>query len=134
MKKIAALAGLFLVGSAAAFSQEARQADRAKPAVQAVAADPAELAASAEMSARAVDAIPLFRTSGGVRILPFIDPEGAPVEIEKPLLAFQILPFPDERGRLIPILRDGIHILPFVDESGEPIPIRRPRVREAEAR
>lgn len=137
MRKAAALASLFFVVSAAV-AQDAERLAPGKPAPEPVAADPAELAATAEISARAVQAIPLFRTvaapgaTSEVRILPFIDAEGAPIAIGKPLLAFQILPFPDEHGRHIPILRDGLHILPFVDESGEPIVIRHPRVREPE--
>ncbi len=76
------------------------------------------------MMAKALSAIPLVRTATGPRFLPFIDQQGAPVAIERPLLAFQILPFLDSCGNFIPIVKDGPAILPFVNQSGESIPIQ----------
>jgi hypothetical protein len=94
-----------------------------KPEAEMVAPNPVEMAAAREAVSKALSAIPLRRTAGGPRILPFLDLSGQPVEIGKPLLAFQILPFVDSRGNLIPILKDGPAILPFIDLSGEPIAI-----------
>lgn len=94
-----------------------------KPAPEPIAVDQAEAAATSEAVSRALFAIPLVRVSEGARILPFPGPEGQAIAIEKPLLAFQILPFLDSRGNFIPILKNGPAILPFVDMSGELIPI-----------
>ena len=112
---------------AASGMARAQETPSNKPAPEPIAVDPAEVAATYETVSRALYAIPLVRVTSGARILPFIGPEGQAIAIEKPLLAFQILPFPDSRGNWIPILKTGPAILPFVDASGEPIPIGKAR-------
>ncbi len=128
--KIFGIVGVLLLASAALFAQKASPREEDAGQAGATFGDGAGERATQEMSARASAAIPLRRTTQGLRILPFIDQQGQPVAIERPLLAFLILPFVDSRGNLIPAMKNGPAILPFVDQSGEPIPIGKVRLIE----
>jgi len=116
------LTSSLLLGSTLLFAE--------KPEAAMTAAQAEVSAAQAEATraivSRSLTAIPLSRSAGAARVLPFPDANGQLIPMGKPVLGFQILPFPDSRGNLIPIVKDGQAILPFPSSSGELIPIAKP--------
>ena len=123
-QKTLLIATSLLLGSTLLFAE--------KPAPAEMTAAQAELsAAQAEATrvivSRSLAAIPLSRSAGAARVLPFPDANGQLIPMGKPVLGFQILPFPDSRGNLIPILKDGPAILPFPDAAGGFIQIEKPQ-------
>ena len=130
-----ALAALLGVGgicagaSPAASAKNASQADVETGKIEAAAAvdDPAQealMAATARAYQQAILAIPLSR-GNGPRILPFLAQDGSFIAIEKPILAFQIMPSSDVFGNVtvVPLEKKGRMILPFVDMEGKEMPI-----------
>ena len=117
------LASSLLLGSTLLFAE--------KPEAAMTAAQAEVSAAQAEATrvivSRSLTAIPLSRSAGAARVLPFPDANGQLIPMGKPVLGFQILPFPDSRGNLIPILKDGPAILPFPDAAGGFIQIEKPQ-------
>ena len=68
-------AASFLIGSALALAERPEQGRAVKPDSEVAAPDPAEVAATEAATARALAAIPLFRTKTGPMTLPFVDGE-----------------------------------------------------------
>jgi len=100
--------------------------DTGKPEVAAE-IDPAQealMVATARASQQAINAIPLSR-GNGPRILPFLAQDGSFIAVEKPILAFQIMPSSDLFGNVtvVPLEKHGRMILPFVDAEGKEIAI-----------
>jgi len=116
------LASSLLLGSTLLFAEKREAAMTAAQAE--VSAAQAE--ATRAIVSRSLTAIPLSRSAGAARVLPFPDANGQLIPMGKPVLGFQILPLPDSRGNLIPIVKDGQAILPFPSSSGELIPIAKP--------
>lgn len=104
------------------------EAEKARRSGVERAVSPAEIdPATADAYRQAVAAIPLVRGGNGPRILPFLAQDGSFIAIEKPILAFQIMPSSDLFGNVtvIPLEKNGRMILPFPDPDGKEIAIER---------